>query len=269
MEELSEFELQKGVAHAFSLSGEVELIPKSGEENHPLHGFRLEGGHFERWTAHMAAALPKEETLLKGALRSAGRWRRSSQELIEEHRRSGLLLFRTGFVGHCAIILIVGDRLLLCNRGAASRRAVEAYRFNPASLTPELLDKMQNCSDKAEYRQTLFQLAPKLLSFSKSEELIEPSLPDQSVGNCTWASLEAAICGYFYQIDPSSAKERFDAFSNQVRTNLFNRFLSTSIQSHYKLNRDLATRAAEQMGGWASWKVSWVNALASSHQLFV
>lgn len=269
MEELSEYELQKGVAHAFSLSGEVELVPKSGQGSHPLHGFRLEGGHFEWWTAHMAAALPKSEALLKGALCSARRWDRSSQELIEEHRRSGILLFRTGFVGHCAIILMVGDRLLLCNRGAASRRAVEAYRFNPANLTPELLDKIRSCSTQSEYRQTLFHETPKRLCFSKNEELIEPYLPDQSVGNCTWASLEAAICGYFTLVDPTRANERFNLFSNQVRTNLFDRFLSTSIQSYYRLNSDLAIRAANQMGRLAVWKVYWANALASSHQLFV
>lgn len=243
--------LQKAVAHAFNLKGSVQLfrkgeaILKSEEEE------SLEGGDYTRWALEMAAALDTSQAPLAQALRDTQQLR-TSGELVEKQKCGRPILFSTGFPGHCVIVLVVGNRFLLCNRGGEMRKGVEAYRFDPSKLTPELIERMGQCKSREEYRKTLFEEIPKQLEFSQDDELkaleARCPLPRQRVGNCSWTSLEAAVWGYFHLTLPSDKAEvGFETFSNKVRSSLFGQLISLWITGPFQPNCALATAATAEM----------------------
>lgn len=256
-----EYLLQKGVAHACSIKGSIQLTPKGGGESDPDSGSRLEGGFPQDWIPEIVGALTELEresqsgltheeiSPMRQALLSAKSTERSGEELLTLYREGKPILIVTGFPRHVVTVLIVGDKLFICNRGAANRGSVEAYRFNPEKLDAALIEQMALQPSRASYESTFFHQVPEQLECVRDEELqARSALPMQTIGNCSYANMEAAVYSYLHAIDHPRARELFDSFSLRVRSSLFGQLLEAAKEGDYELNMDLAIRAAAQIG---------------------
>jgi ankyrin repeat protein len=121
--------------------------------------------------------------------------------------KKGLPVFiHSGFENHSVAVIIWGSYFVLCNRGDASRKVVEVFKYDPKKIKHRLLDEIreQKNRDLKSYECLFFEKLPKDLGFQVQgsfelalEKLCGESLDFQSVGNCNWASPETAIFIFF------------------------------------------------------------------------
>lgn len=256
-----EYYLQKGVAHACSIKGSLQLIQKGDGKSDQGDGTRLEGGYPRDWIpqiTHTLTELQKEGesglthdeiSPIRQALHSALSPDRSGEEILDEYRQGKPILIITGYPNHAVTILITGDKLFVCNRGAANRGSVEAYRFNPEKLDAALIEQMGLGASREEYEETFFRQVPAQLECVRDEELqARCALPMQTIGNCSYANLEAAVYSYLHAIDHPQAEAIFNRLSFKVRSSFFDQLLIAAKEGEYELNMELAVRAAAQIG---------------------
>ncbi|MBS0655401.1 MAG: ankyrin repeat domain-containing protein [Verrucomicrobia bacterium] len=100
---------------------------------------------------------------------------------------------------HVGNAVILNDLFVVCNKGSASRKPIEIYRFNPNKLSENILAMLMLEFQSTEAYSDFFfnkQKLPALLQFSQStyetelEKLLDMAF--QAIGNCSWESPEAA-----------------------------------------------------------------------------
>lgn len=128
------------------------------------------------------------------------------EEQILERIRSGKPTFLlSGFLGHSVDILIWGNYFVLCNRGEGSRKPLEVFCFDPEKINLSILNNMLNRTQSIEkYESLFFTRMPKELGFKEKQKtdfpsILESSCPlgDQTIGNCSYASMEEAVWAFF------------------------------------------------------------------------
>ena len=146
----------------------------------------------------------------------------SSEEKLAQIKKGLPVIFQSGFKGHIVAVLIFGPYFILCNRGAESEKVVEVHSFTKSKLNVEILNEIKDAGrkDQNAYRELFFKKLPEILEFTPKgqleksvERLSEETLSMQTVGNCAWASPEAAIFAYFTLSKPSDKKAIQDKFT--------------------------------------------------------
>lgn len=165
----------------------------------------------------------------------------SSEKILKRCLANKPAFINTGFNGHYVAILIWGDRLFIFNRGGCSRKPVEVFQFDTHKLKSEMIENIQilrlSYLKEHDYKNYMFKKLPSLLNFRQGgfEKALEKKLqlPFQRVGNCSWASSEAAIWGFLaYQglknnsID-NPDQQKFDQVINSQKV-VFDKWLSFS-----------------------------------------
>ena len=129
----------------------------------------------------------------------------SKQSKLQQIKEGFPVCFSTGLTEHSVMVLVWGPYFILCNRGLASRKTIEVYTHDWNSWNEDHLIKINKSvfESKESYQALFFDELPNVLnfqsnSFTKSlENLCGESLDTQTVGNCAWASTEAAVFSFF------------------------------------------------------------------------
>lgn len=200
------------VAHSTHQAG-ISLLQTIGESFAPSP-INILGANPPYWLKKMSNAIqaitdyhpelfsPEE---IKELLQLLETGMNASNLTVQERLQKGLpVLLNTGFVGHTVEVLVWGNYFILCNRGAASRRNIEVYQFEPKALTNEVLDKISESKDmdREFYKELFFEELPSTLGFKLQQDPFEKDLEEicnlekQTVGNCSWASPETAVWAF-------------------------------------------------------------------------
>jgi len=119
-----------------------------------------------------------------------------ASELLERVNKGELTVIETGFKGHSVTVLFWKDYFVLCNRGDASRRPIEVYRYKKDALTEEMVQKIMDARNHPakNYKKLFHHELPEKLSFERDQKVEQRVfLPEQVVGNCTWKSSETGV----------------------------------------------------------------------------
>lgn len=124
------------------------------------------------------------------------------EKKIERIQKGLPIIIGAGYNGHSIMLLIWGDQIAICNLGAGSKihRPVKIRHFNPNLFSEKILKDLLIKYKYGTYSDFIkfFKELPINLSFcqtnlDKKLEGIAASLPQQKVGNCSFASLIAAF----------------------------------------------------------------------------
>jgi len=211
----SELLRQKKILKLISVSHSIH--EKGTSELHAVGSpsilVNLEGGKTPYWLKRMSNAtqaiqsthpdlLSADETNDLVHLLSTGI--NPSFQTIQERLKKGLpCLLNTGFSTHAVEVLIWGHYFILCNRGEANRKNIEVYQFDPTKFDEKIFNMISTSTSQGVqfYQQLFFRALPPKLDFKqeKFEKDLEQvcNLASQVIGNCTWASPEAAIWAFF------------------------------------------------------------------------
>jgi hypothetical protein len=105
------------------------------------------------------------------------------------------LLIPLGFEGHAICFIQLGDTLIKCDRGAASKRdgSVVFYRIHNPSLFNHAF--LKHLVYKKQSRRFIEQELPRYLNLEAFDSL---PIPSQLIGNCSWANLEVSVVAILY-----------------------------------------------------------------------
>ena len=110
------------------------------------------------------------------------------------------VLIHTGFQGHAMNILVIDKYLIICNRGALSSMPIEAYEFDRSKMTKETLARMQDVRNYHLFTAVVYYKFAFGGSVNAQQDDVTSVLQKynefldyQSLGNCAWESLEAAM----------------------------------------------------------------------------
>lgn len=203
LKQLKEQYLIKMISHSTNQKGTLELKPIKEREASTL-SIDKEGGIPFFWLNKMAKATKLMEKqdfdLLTQTLKFSSNIKAQTTTDTLLRIQEGLpVILYTGYVGHTVSVLIWGDYFVLCNRGESSRAPIEIYKYDKEKMTENIIESIQNTTkgDAKSYQDLFFNTLPKELNFKQGiiEKAIQKgcSLPDQKVGNCSWASPETAV----------------------------------------------------------------------------
>ncbi len=195
----------KILAHSVNLAGSVEV--KHHEDDFPYE-VDLEESYApyvikKMNNATKAYALKAPSKILDQLLEAFESITYSDERNLKEIQEGKPILVITGFINHTVVVLFLGSYFIVCNRGDSSRKVVEAFKYDPDLLNTEILKKIKKIDSEESYKQLFFEELPQALHFESDkitnqiEELCLASLSEQSVGNCAWASPEAAVFVFF------------------------------------------------------------------------
>lgn len=125
-----------------------------------------------------------------------------SKALLERIQRGEPTLLFSGYDTHQIVFLIWSDLFLICNQGALREiESISSYLIEPSKITVEQISESQKPSNSKERYENLISTLKKewVKESSDISFIINKScpLPPQTIGNCTWASLETALYGLF------------------------------------------------------------------------
>ena len=104
----------------------------------------------------------------------------------------------TGWSGHAIDVLFHNGYLMICNRGDASTKPIEAYRIDVSLLTTSILREF-SWDDVSDYLvklpQTLTKLKATKDATCEALEALNPMRENQIAGNCGFESIETALYG--------------------------------------------------------------------------
>lgn len=199
------------VAHSAHLKG-ISQLHTIGENFAPL-AVDLEGAHIHYWLKRMGSATQSISNYLPDLLSSIETkellelletgMNPSNQIVLENIKKGRPVLLSTGSRDHEVVVLIWGNLFILCNRGDGSRKNIEVFQFDPNALNNEVLNKISQVPymDINSYKKLFFEELPSTLQFKQDqfEKDLEQvcNLVPQAVGNCSWASPEAAVWAFF------------------------------------------------------------------------
>jgi len=195
-----------GVSHAFSLKGSTKII-EIGFPQKVLRTQDLEGHHSESWFNMMSKDINLFEKFYPDLLSDdqmamlrvmfdlgANSNLYSPEEKLARVQDGRPLLLNAGFKKHAVNVLVFKNKFIICNTGDLSRRPLEIYDFNPQKFDKSVLEDIENARSEWDlgYKKLFFETLPKKLEFSQSDfdRQLESAnfLPNQTVGNCSFAS---------------------------------------------------------------------------------
>ena len=196
-----------GLSHGWDFLGDSWLI--AYETGEVFNKLRLEGHSSPQWFHILGKDLdlfkqsyPKllndfEAKLFKEVFDISANSKCFSLENKLTRIKKGLpIMINSGFKSHSVTLLIWDKQIVICNRGALSRRPLEIYHFSPENFDlndlNELL-KIKLHGTYLDYKKLYFEELPKKLLFTQTEldkelEIVSASLPNQIVGNCSFIS---------------------------------------------------------------------------------
>jgi len=127
----------------------------------------------------------------------------SNQTVLDRIDKGLPALLCTGFEKHGVTVVFWGSYFILCDRSGL-KQVIEVFEFDPTKLNGAVLDKIRQLQNKKieAYEKLFHEELPVILEFKpkgnleKDLESACPLLP-QTVGNCSWASLEGAVWTFF------------------------------------------------------------------------
>jgi ankyrin repeat protein len=229
---------RKYVAHVVHVRGTTH-IPAYGVVN--LEGFVSR--YFRRKIAKSLLALAREMPDILPLARSQliasaySAIEDDPQAILQRWLAGNPVIIESGCNGHGIAVLIWENCLILCDRGGVLlSRSYAAYRFDPACLNAQLIEKLQKqYGEKRGFAKKFFNITlPKKLHCAQTlfeKKLQEVHIANQGAGNCAWASQSGILLPllilqqYHVPGKPFTPKlEAADLFGN--RQKLFERVAS-------------------------------------------
>lgn len=178
--------LAKNLAHVFSIEDHKQL--NAGYESHFVEA--------ANWPSQIAPHCPNPQ--LKAALEKTSEYIKSTnfQATLDSIQQRELTILPYGYLGHSTSLTFYDGLLIHCDRSKPN--TLRVYEIDPSLLTiMDLaeLEFLQNEGTNTEANQFLDQLIEKIgLPPSERVAALEAKAPrKQSVGNCSYASIEGAI----------------------------------------------------------------------------
>ncbi|SCC90021.1 hypothetical protein SCG7086_AK_00190 [Chlamydiales bacterium SCGC AG-110-P3] len=190
----------------------------------------------------------------------------SPSKLVVKYLKGEPILVATGYNKHSASIVLVDDKLFICNRGGLSRRPVEMYLIDQKKVTSLLIRDIRSVGVSSAYAfLRLIDDLPGQLSPDDAEsrgdrrcnqvEVVADRIGHQTIGNCTWAHLEAAFFAYL-TTQIKDLEEAWILF-RRWRSHARGQVLSDYVDAHLKESRcidplpnpSLLERIQQQMTG--------------------
>jgi hypothetical protein len=172
------------------------------EGHFPEHWFNMMGKDFVDFVKMYPSMLePSQEILFQQAFEVGANSRSISlEEKYKKIQAGELVVIRAGFSGHTVTVLFFGDQVVICNRGGASRKPIEAYHFDRAKLEMQdlqAIEKVKVDGTHEDYANLFFKVLVEKWGFIETaldKELMKDNpLPHQTVGNCTFVSPVTAM----------------------------------------------------------------------------
>lgn len=213
----------RSLGHCFELPLKKYYLSSSGTSKE----FKFKGGELKEWRPYMS----KVNRLMQKNFPATFNMPLSDHidlalnpgEILSRIQRNLPTSLDTGFRGHAVCCLFWGQYFILCNRGNASRKPIEVYLYDSKRMTSEVVNKLHELKslEKNEYTKYLFTELPKILDF-RQEELqlgIEKCclLADQTMGNCSWASLEGLVWSVVMLNQINQTHESITSLENIVK----------------------------------------------------
>ncbi|MBS0634631.1 MAG: ankyrin repeat domain-containing protein [Verrucomicrobia bacterium] len=195
---------RKLLCHMLGISGTTTLA-------HPSDGFDkkitvdLTGWwHLSVWNLIAKRAphfFKTSPTIVEACLTATSNEPDTVEALLSRYKEGKPIILNCGFSGHYDAIVLWDFYCIICNRGAhKARTTCEVLRIDPTQVDAKFITQIRALRDKSpgEYLYFLNSNFPRRLTSPLPETirgLLEKrlSLPEQCVGNCTWANAEAVI----------------------------------------------------------------------------
>lgn len=168
---------------------------------YPRHALAALNHTIDQFTHSPNRFSPKIQREIGEAFHAAA----SEEEVVKNFKAGKLTVIDAGFKGHSMKVVIDGDYLLVCNRGASlppGGKTITAYKIDRKRLTPEILQRIIQARFTLEGRDAgdfYYRELPELLceggAVQKDEicEQLEKISPKaQTLGNCVVASYKTA-----------------------------------------------------------------------------
>lgn len=210
-----EARLRKLLSHAFECKGDsplsLEINPQEEIHNIDLQGTFAEY-HWSKFGKTFSEFGPTHnidsdtvKTISSACKNAANHDSISYQDRVKAWEEGQPVIINTGSYSHHMSVLIMGDRLVILDRGGGYLRGkrnqtIATYKFE-GKLTADIIEKIetahttwQGSYTKASEKYFGKEL-PKLLSYNPESEirLNKLQLPIQKMGNCAWANCEGLI----------------------------------------------------------------------------
>ncbi len=199
------------VSHAFHIRGMTTLSKIHSEKISKNIDLKLEGAYgapgwfrlmsknfhfFKQAYPHLLS--DERASLLIDTLNFAAEIPMQNSTSISKRMEAGLpIIVTTGYENHLVTILIWNDQIVICNRGGASRRPMEIFRFSTGVINAEAIIKIMKIKNlsKKFYENFLNFLVPPDFKQNDLDYILQfaTTLPSQVVGNCSWVSAITAV----------------------------------------------------------------------------
>ncbi len=198
----SVFKRTKLVTHAFEIGGSGAVFDKT---------ISFESGQRELAASTMAKSCKhfahgsQDFEELSSLLEQAADRKHTPSETVNQIKKGEPVAILTGYQGHAVTVLIWKDLFIICNRDRADGGPpLLVERFDPAKLNEEVIMLLSATRAKSEeeYIEVVFKKIPEILDIKRrkdnEQKTIEKlvNLPNQIVGNCTWAATEGILKTY-------------------------------------------------------------------------
>ncbi|HEV8052780.1 MAG TPA: hypothetical protein VGP47_09810 [Parachlamydiaceae bacterium] len=212
------------LSHFFGISGISDVI--SAYTRKIISSINLEGGRSPPWfnliekdlhrfkKAYPHCLSEKEMKTLQDACRfEADHCNYTLRERFDAIK-AGAGIVGIGYLGHEITLVIKDDWFVICNRGEASRRPVDFFRFNPQKFSFDIFKKIVNLRSgtREDYENLFFNELPGILKFVKTDLILELEknnalFPEQTVGNCSLVSPITALYAYRLLLEVNGMKK--------------------------------------------------------------
>ena len=186
----------KEISHILGLSGQMQI---DNTKKIDLEGSRLEFYFWKKITKSLnkLAEIPLEFTssqILKETANAMQSLTNSPEKCFERWQSGKLVILPTNNEGHYSCILILKNTFILCDEGGDFQPYM-VYTFDRNLLTLPIIKKILSRDRKENNRDLLEHIISELqcLHGPREKQLESMYQPLQTIGNCSWKSLEAAV----------------------------------------------------------------------------
>lgn len=195
---------RKLLSHMLGLSGTTTLTHPNGFFNDKIV-IQLTGWwHLGVWNLIAKRAphfFKNSHTIVEACLTATSNAPSTATTLLERYKEGKPIVLNSGFQGHYVSIVLWDFYFIVCNRGSKKTRTTcEVLRIDPVQVDASFITQIRNLHDKSPGEYLYFlnrnfpqrkELSPPSTMRGLLERLL--SLPEQKVGNCTWANAEAVL----------------------------------------------------------------------------
>ena len=195
---------RKLLGHMLGLSGTTTLAHPNGFFNDKIVVQLTGWWHLGVWNLIAKRAphfFKNSPSIVEACLTATSNAPCTVETLLMRYNKGKPIVLNCGFQGHYVSIVLWDFYFIVCNRGSKKARTTcEVLRIDPAQVDASFITQIRNLHDKSpgEYLYFLnsnFLQRNEVSLPSTIRGLLEKllSLPEQEVGNCTWANAEAVV----------------------------------------------------------------------------